>query len=444
MKHLPKYILLAVQLYVLAWVMMLHFSDDQNILIISGIVISIVITFLMRNIISKWTFNKILFIGTFLVILYVPLVGPRETTSFEKRELAPFPEFRAGNPWKFFFGYQSWFNDRFAFRNDAVQLISKLRFRLFKVSPMPKIVETGQGDWLFTSRPEYILDTSTPFTPEQLDTVILNLQMITKYFEERNISFYFAMIPVKERIYPEYLPASLEYRMRFSKAAQLNERLKQHPEIRSVDVKDVLIEGKKVRPTYYTVDTHWNEYGAFLGYRKIIERVRQDYPQIVPFEITDYEIDSVMTDAGDLQLLMGFRDEIEFLRYHLKPINLPTPIVIDSSNYVPGSTRYSIREVENAPTDLKLFLVRDSFSEYMRRYITPHFKRTVLAWVPVIPVGQAVKEQPDIVVQEILEHFVRFTLQLPPEIQNDTLFLNKNFPGYLKNNISPSSVAGSR
>lgn len=432
MKGILKYLVLVIYLFALAYIIFEQFIPNVYGLYGVCAALAIIGFLLLRKHIEPYPFYKFFLIFSFVFLISVPFLGARENSSFEKRALAEFPTFRISNVWKFFFQYQSYFNDRFAFRNEAVQAISKFRFRLFRVSPMPQIVKVGKDDWLFTSREEYINDTSTPFTQAQLDSVILNLEIITKYFDIRNIKFYFSMIPIKERIYPEYMPGDLSRRMTFSKAAQLNEALKNHPSIRSIDCKDVLLEGKKIRPTYYTTDTHWNEFGAFLGYRKIIERVRQDFPQIKPFEINDFNIDSSVTDAGDLQLLMGFRDVMQFTHYHLRRKSGPDPLIVDSTYLCTTNTRYSIREMPQKTSGLKLFLVRDSFTEYLRIFITPNFDRTVFAWMPVIPVANVMQEKPDIVIQEILEHFVVYTKQLPPEIAGDTLFLNQYFPGFLK------------
>lgn len=432
MKGILKYIVLLAYLLAFSFILLKQFIPNEYVLYGSCAALTIISFIMIKKYISDYPFYKFFLIFTFVFLISVPFVGEKENTSFEKRALAEFPAFKLSNIWKFFFQYQSYFNDRFAFRNEAVQAISKFRFRIFHVSPMPQIVKVGKDDWLFTSRDEYINDTSTPFTKSQLDSVILNLQIITKYFDIRNIKYYFAMIPVKERIYPEYMPGDLRKQMTFSKQAQLYDELKKHPEIRSIDCKAELIAAKKIRPVYYTTDTHWNEYGAFLGYRKIIERVKQDYPQIIPFEESDFTLDSSVTDAGDLQLLMGFRDVLKFNHYHLKRKSGPDPVIVDSSYLCIGNHRYSIREMPKKTSGLKLFLVRDSFSEYLRIFITPNFDRTVLAWMPVIPVANVMQEKPDIVIQEILEHFVVYTKQLPPEIAGDTLFLNQYFPGYVK------------
>lgn len=432
MNNILKYILIFIYVVLFIHITFSQFIPNEIINYAICIIVAIGFILFTRSHINKQPFSRLLLVATFFFLISVPLAGKKEEDSFEKRALAEFPQFRWGNVWKFFYGYQSYFNDRFAFRNDAVQAISKFRFKVFRISPMPQIVRVGDKDWLFTSRSEYIHDTSTPFTEAQLDTVVMHLEIITKYFDIRNIKYYYSMTPIKERIYPEFMPADLRHKFTFSKAEQLYNLLKNNSNIRWVNYKPELIEGKKTRPTYYTLDTHWNQFGAFLAYKKIIARVKADFPSIIPYTDDDMEIDSSVTDAGDLQLLMGFRDLLHFEHYHVKfkvPVN---PIVVDSASYDTRVGRFSIREMPGPKKGLKLFLVRDSFSEYLRIYLTPHFDRTVLAWMPVIPVAKVVEEKPDIVIQQMLEQFVMYTLQLPPEIKGDTLFLNQYFPEYLK------------
>ena len=431
MKHIPKYLLAVLFLGTASALFFRNFSEAVWIWWASFLIAAFVV-WRFRAMISHQPFSRFFLVFAFMFLISVPLIGKKETESYEKRALAEFPEFRLGNPWKFFFGFTDWFNDRFAFRNEAVQSISKFRLHTFKISTMPRIVEWGEGNWLFTSRKEYVDDTSIPFTEAQLDTVEKNLEIITKFFDTKGIKFYFAMIPVKERIYPEYMSELLRHRMRHSKQAQIYERIASNPNIRSVDVKDVLIEGKKEHPTYYTTDTHWNHYGSFLAYRKIIERIRKDFPEIKPSELGDYEMSSSVTDAGDLQILMGFRDEFHFEHIHLTHKSGLKLISTDGDTAEVGEhKKYQAYTMSGVNNNLRLALIRDSFSEYLKLFICRDFSRSDLVWTPRLPVKEILAAKPDIVLQEMLEMFVMNTLVLPEEIKKDSTFMKENFPGWV-------------
>lgn len=431
MKHIPKYLLALLFLGTALGFFAENFTEEMWVWI-PAFAVAVFVVWRFRGMIDRQPFSRFILVFSFMFLISIPLIGKKEAESYEKRALAEFPGFRFSNPWKFFFGFTDWFNDRFAFRNEAVQSISKFRLRTFKISTMPRIVEWGEGNWLFTTRKEYVEDTSIPFTEAQLDTVEKNLEIITRYFDTKGIKYYFAMIPVKERIYPEYMSELLRYRMRFSKQAQIYERIASNPNIRSVDVKDVLIEGKKGRPTFYTTDTHWNQYGCFLAYRKIIDKIRQDFPEVQPSKMSDYEISNYVTDAGDLQILMGFRDEFKFERMHFTHKSGVKLISTDGDTAEVGEhKKYQAYTMSGVNNNLRLALIRDSFSEYLKLFICRDFSRSDLVWTPKLPVKEILAAKPDIVLQEILEMFVMNTLVLPDEIKNDKNFMKENFPGWV-------------
>ncbi len=432
MTRFLKYLLLAMAIFAMVWVLVMRFTSNQVILIGAAASVSVAVIFAVRNSLDKIPLYRAFLIIISLAMLTIPALGPREQDSFEKRKLAEFPKFRISNIWKFLFEYDNYFSDRFTFRNDAVEFYGRTKLKLFNTSPLPDIVAIGKDDWLFQSSDTYVGNTSAPWTEQQLDTIITNLKMITRYFDLRGIKYYFAMIPVKERIYPEKMPPNLRFKMQYSRAEALMQALRNHPDVRSVESRDSLIAGKKTRRIYYKTDTHWNEFGAFIGYRCIMNRVTKDFPELLPLSINDFKLDSGLAYSGDLQVLMGMPHEWEEIKYDLKNISGLKLKVADSSMYHTKAVQYNVVELIQKHNGKKLFLIRDSFSQNMRKYIQRNFDRSVLAWTPLVPVTNIVKESPDVVVHEMLEMFSSNLLILPPEIASDTTFLKTNFPNYLK------------
>jgi hypothetical protein len=86
---------------------------------------------------------------------------------------------------------------------------------------------------------------------------------------------------------------------------------------------------------------------------------------------------------------------------------------------------YTMPGVENK---LRLALIRDSFSEYLKLFICRDFSRSDLVWTPKLPVKEILAAKPDIVLQEMLEMFVMNTLVLPEEIKKDSTFMHEYFP----------------
>lgn len=385
---------------------------------------------LIRKYIITWPFHKFLLVFAFLFLIYTPMVGRKESESLEKRKLTAFPEFRLGNVWKFLQGYESYFNDRFAFRNKLLELNGTLKLHVLNTSPVPDKVEIGKDKWLFSSGENYVQITSVPFTENELELIKLNLELVTRWFKERNISYYFVCAPVKARIYPEKMDEGLKKRMAFSKLDQLYSYLKGNDAINIIDMRKSLVEGKKTRETYIKTDTHWNSYGAYLGYCDILKAMQKNFPSIRILQPEEFRIDSALVGGGDLLMFMGLKQGIPFYNYNLVLKSSKVAAVVDSST-IPGFTSTSlIREMPGGVNGLKLFVVRDSYTEYLQYFFSSSFDRTYYAWTTDVPLISVMHAKPDIVLHEMLEMFINHTVKLPSEIKSDTLFMKTYAPDY--------------
>jgi hypothetical protein len=287
-------------------------------------------------------------------------------------------------------------------------------------------VGIGKDNWLFYTQPQVILESQKPFTLQELKQIKLNLRLITSWLKTKDIDFYFLLLPFKQRIYAEYQNALIAQQYKFSKIDQVYDFLKDDTLINAVDARAKLLEGKAVYPTYLKPDTHWTEWGAYLAYVEVIKKMAKNYPSLKPHLLNEYKVDSSLKGGGDLQHMMGLLDDIKFNYYRFSLINEPKILIIDSTTLLNPSSKYSIRELKEKNKGLKIFVVRDSFTEFLRNYLTPHFDRSFYAWMPVMPAAKVLEEKPNIVLQEILEQFINNTLELPIEIQQDTAFLKEN------------------
>lgn len=400
-----------------------------------AVAVMIIMFVLFRKQAQQVSFNSFFLIATFMLIINVPFLAKKETSSFEKRPLTPVPVFNINFIWGYFFDYQKYFEDRFAFRNTLIKYYSKTKLLLFSTSPMPNLVAIGKQNWLFYVKESLVKDANTPFTEAELKQIRLNLQLTTLWLKQKNINYYYLLVPYKQRIYPEYTTPLINHSFSFSKINQLYDFLYGDSIINLIDVRQELIEGKSILPTYIKTDTHWTEWGAFLAYQKTMAHLTKDYNNIVADKITHFNIDTTVTDAGDLQLMLGLKDDITYTYHRFTHKSGIMPTVVDSSLLPNASSTISIREMHNDTLMLKLFLVRDSFSEYLRIFLTPHFKRTVLSWTNTVPINRVLAEQPNIVLHEMLEQYIDNLLILPDTILSDSnfvlenkkLFCNKNY-----------------
>ncbi len=174
--------------------------------------------------------------------------------------------------------------------------------------------------------------------------------------------------------------------------------------------------------------------------------MHKDFPAIRVAEFSDYDQDSVISIGGDLQCHLGVADLFTMHYYGFTPKQGFTPVSVDSSQYDRPDLRVEIWE-NHTPVSgnagnigacpLKLFVVRDSYTDAMKGFISTQFSRTVYAWQRTPPVDLIMREHPNIVLHEILERFLQNLLVLPDEIAKDSSFIKQNFPNYYKNNPYP-------
>ncbi|MCO6500401.1 MAG: hypothetical protein J5I47_08510 [Vicingus serpentipes] len=370
--------------------------------------------------------------SSFLLVLFIPFVGEKETESFlEKRALAEFPKWRWNNVWTFFFGYQEYFDDRFTFRNDIIDFYGNLKYEKLKTKPLSNKAVIGKEGWLFITGKDYLNNISVPFTKEELQILHYNLVVTTEWFNKKGVKYYLTIPPVKPRIYSEYLPDYMKVRIHFSRLEQLNNYLNERKKINIIDYRDELIKRKTQQQIYYKTDTHWNEYGAFVGYTKIINEIIKDFKQITPLELKDYKETKTDGLPGDLIGMLGYNSTMSSTLYNLVRIDSLIPILTYSSDPKQHTGKIEEWKMPNSNNGLSIFVVRDSYSEHLRKFLSSHFDKSTYVWTTDLPIQKIAKSKPDIVLHELIERYIHFYLKLPPEIKNDTTFLsNYNIEDY--------------
>lgn len=412
--------------YITFYIIIVITCFSEIIPLLNGIISSIIfllVTFIIsyyvtKNNINSFSISKFLLIFSFLFIIIIPLIGDKETESLEKRPLAEFPEWRWSNVWIFFFEYQAYFGDRFAFRNEILDAYGTLKYDVFGFSALTNKVKEGKYEWLFFADMTLIRPVSKPFTKKELQQFHYNLEIITKWHNQHGIKYYLTIPPIKHTIYPEKLPDYLKIVLNFSRIDQLRSYLKKRSSVNFIGFKNELIDEKKYRQLYYDNDTHWNPYGAFIGYTKIINTLSKDFDKIIPNKLEDYEERWVNNhNPGDLLMLLG-----------KKPLN--GSILLFRKDSVEAVFQKKIENIEewkmtSPVNDLKLFVIRDSYSEQLKRFLSTNFKQSFYIWQMDVPIEKIKEEKPNLVLHEMSERVISDYLKLPSEIKADTAFLKQ-------------------
>ena len=124
------------------------------------------------------------------------------------------------------------------------------------------------------------------------------------YLNSKNIEFFLVIAPNKNSIYEEKLPYSLSKQQ--TKIDQLKAHLKSKLNFDLIDLRPTLITHKAKGLLFLKTDTHWNEYGAFLGYQKTMEEINMHF-DIEPAKLSDFN-QTNHWKQGDISVMVNNMD----------------------------------------------------------------------------------------------------------------------------------------
>lgn len=329
----------------------------------------------------------------FLLTIFSPLVimklsEPKEVSHLEKRKLAPKPELALAvkSPQEFTAALESYFSDHFGLREEFVQFYNAFYIYLLGISTSENVL-IGKDHWLY-----FTYDALKDFAgqkPLSQSTLVHRktiLEERQQWLAEHGIHYLFLPVPNKLEIYPEYLPNRIQRLRKQTNYEQLMEHLAKPPAFTGVlDLRPVMLEGKKDHLIYNTTDTHWNSAGAVDAYQAIIEHVRHRwFPSMNP-PLTKEQFTPVKEKlSGNLTNYINaahlFQEDV--IIYHDKKFG-NTISFKQWDNYVqPHAKEKHLRKgyffaAENPEATGKAIFISDSFGGWMKEYFPEHFAKTI-------------------------------------------------------------------
>jgi hypothetical protein len=351
------------------------------------------------------------FVVLFFVVLFIPMsnVNLGETSVKENRairEYRPFFRDKGGISYDYPEDFERWFNDRFYKREEVIDFYSFVQFNINNRNKnrVSKRFFYGQDKWMFfrgdfdrAATIEHYQNIEL-FKQEQLEKIGAYLQSVNDWCEKNNKKFYFYIVPEKHRIYPEFFPFYIKkvFPDEKGKTYQLLIYLKKHTTVKVIYPDKILKENKKDGLLYWKADTHWNEMGAYWGYRSLMKEVSKDF-DVKPFIVSKIKI--VKHQKGDMGI-----DETQ-ADYKIPDIK---------NLYVKNQNVF-----ENKNGKFRLVFLGDSFSASILPYLGNTFRQVVSLWNEVelnyrdkTAIGginnsvKYIKENADIVVLEMVERYI--------------------------------------
>lgn len=356
----------------------------------------------LRARLRDWTLIALFCAG--LGVPAVRTVAAPESRAPERewRPPIPFPE-RAANLRTlaaFPRGFDEWMNDHFAFRARLLLAHSWVKYYWFHVAPAGPIA-VGRDGWIFLDGVDH-RETARrmhPFTEEDLARWQALLERRQRFLAERGIRYVVAIAPEKGTIYPEYLPPNWTRVHERSRYDQLVEHMRAHSDVALLDLRPALRAAREQGLVYYPLGSHWNEMGSYVGYREIMARVAEWFPEAAPKNLDDFDI-VTSEEQGDTWAEKLYLDRILVQTcIALRPKQLVTPI----EARIEGLKGYNVRLVSDVPTELRGVMFRDSFATTLIPFFTPHFRCLSVFWRPELLPEQLLIERPRVLIQEFAE-----------------------------------------
>jgi hypothetical protein len=359
---------------------------------------------------------SVLFIG----IIVFPLLNKQLHFFTDQKDpefkYSPKPEFAHQSIDSFPMLYEKYYNEHVSFTSAALDFNARFKLYFLNVSPNQSKALAGKDNWFFSAgKPINDYRGSNLLSDEEIQKLKSKLHARALNLKAQGGVFYFAIVPNKHRIYSEFLPNNIIERKTKTVYDQAIEALQSDTLIHLIDLRTSLEKAKSSQLLYYKKDNHWNDLGAYIGYKAITESVHKQFPRVSPVPAADYYIDTSVSLAGGDALQIGVDKLITEHRILLKPKKTVKAVAGEKQNYPPPADfpyagDFEIVRVVNDSSLPTAVIIRDSFCDFMLQFFSENYRKTVFIfdnWEYKENRNIIEKEKPDIVILQTLEQNIR-------------------------------------
>ena len=193
--------------------------------------------------------------------------------------------------------------DNFRYRMDLIKFYSNLNYNL-NTSISPNRVILGKDGWFFLgNNSNRVIDKFTgkaAITNGRITVLNRRFTKAQRELEKKGIKFVIVIVPNKHTAYSEKMPDA------FTQVAKSDiDKMLEIKHLNIIDLRPTLMDEKAKNENllYYPTDSHWSEYGAFLGYKQICNYLELKKNQIVSVKDKHFELRPFPQGYGLTRLL---------------------------------------------------------------------------------------------------------------------------------------------
>lgn len=347
----------------------------------------------------------------FMVLIGIPyLIWPFlarniDTENYENRTHTLKPVLVSGNFTDFPKQCEEYINDHLPFRNQLIRLDSFMKYYLFGSSSSQKVA-VGKDGWLFyidekDKDPLGCYKGTNLLDKEQLERIAKNLILSRDNLKREGIDLLVFIVPNREHIYDEYMPWYYGEKGENYAALQIYQYIRSNTDI------DIIYPYEELKQTaeslgnkmslYHKTDTHWNELGAYVGVRRLLEQLDI---AMLPYDDENITIKKEKDVPGDMAKFLNLSTVID-PGWTYFPCGYQKGALIEEEYDLPTYIRY---RAENAD-GRKVFINRDSFGTAMAEIVGSQFESSVMVYRGIYTNDMVAEEKPDIYILEMVERY---------------------------------------
>lgn len=320
----------------------------------------------------------------FIVVMFVLflVIPKKEYSSSEKRYLEQAPPFTVDDLLSGEFGerFEKFLSDQFAGRNMWVGLAAYYNCG----------IGNNGANGIYKCSDGYLIN-----DPEDMSGLMRNIDFIEEFAEHTDADTYLLLAPSTGYICDDVLPAvHLDY-TDDEMFARVQDALNK---TRFIDIRDAFKDAyADGRQMYYKTDHHWTSFGAYTAYRELSSALGY-----TPHDIGDYEISVYGDFYGTTYSSSGFwlnePDQLEVWDNKANDGDITVAITDNGETYeqedmffyshldeddkypvyLDGNHPYTVITNENATSDEKLLIVKDSFAHSLTPFIADHYGEIIM------------------------------------------------------------------
>ncbi len=356
----------------------------------------------------------LIYIAAVLMLAAFPFVGmsvaaSNETT--ENKELARFPRLRSDGTWNVRYLSQlgDYFEEHFAFRQELVAANALIRGRLLGVSASDQVL-VGKDGWLYYTGTLDDYLGRNQMSEKGLANAVHNIGLMQQYVEDRGSRFLITIAPNKNSVYDSYMPSNY-LRSGENNHTRLTPLLKQAG-IHYADLYEIFEESDEC--LYLQGDSHWNNKGALLVCRKLLDGLDREYDGSA---YDSWEVRKEHTgDLAEMLYSVAAKPE-DNVYYDRIPIYAYVNDVED--------TEEDWIETINPNGQGRLLMFRDSFGNSMLPILANEFEYGYFSRLVPYNLGNLDKYHPEYVVVEQVERRLSFFAEQPPVMEGPVRVLEE-------------------